>query len=53
MVLESGWKRTPSYYPILCFLDNTNEALAGILRTSRRGECKNNGSYKIFVSRDR
>jgi hypothetical protein len=25
------------YHPILCFLDNTNEALAGILRTGRAG----------------
>ena len=24
-------------HPILCFLDNTNEALAGILRTARAG----------------
>jgi hypothetical protein len=25
------------YHPLLCFLDNTNEALAGILRTGRAG----------------
>jgi hypothetical protein len=25
------------YHPMLCFLDNTNEALAGILRTGRAG----------------
>lgn len=31
------WKHTFGYHPIFCFLDNTNEALAGILRTGRAG----------------
>jgi len=31
------WKKTFGYHPILCFLDNTNEALAGILRPGRAG----------------
>jgi hypothetical protein len=31
------WKRTFGYHPLLCFLDNTNEALAGLLREGRAG----------------
>ncbi|MBR7826389.1 IS1380 family transposase [Actinospica sp. MGRD01-02] len=31
------WKRTFGYHPLLCFLDNTGEALAGILRPGRAG----------------
>jgi hypothetical protein len=31
------WKKTFGYHPILCFLDNTNEALAAILRPGRAG----------------
>jgi len=31
------WKKTFGYHPILAFLDNTNEALAGILRPGRAG----------------
>ncbi|MEV4418313.1 IS1380 family transposase, partial [Catellatospora sp. NPDC049609] len=31
------WKKTFGYYPLLCFLDNTREALAGLLRPGRAG----------------
>lgn len=31
------WKKTFGYHPILAFLDNTNEALAAILRPGRAG----------------
>ena len=31
------WKKTFGYHPIFCFLDNTNEALAAILRPGRAG----------------
>lgn len=31
------WKKTFGYHPLLCFLDNTGEALAGILRPGRAG----------------
>jgi hypothetical protein len=31
------WKRTFGYHPILCYLDNTREALSGMLRTGRAG----------------
>ena len=31
------WKRTFGYHPLLCFLDNTREALSGLLREGRAG----------------
>ncbi|MFI5916897.1 IS1380 family transposase [Dactylosporangium sp. NPDC051541] len=31
------WKSTFGYHPLLCFLDNTHEALAGLLREGRAG----------------
>jgi hypothetical protein len=31
------WKKTFGYHPLFCFLDNTREALAGILRPGRAG----------------
>lgn len=31
------WKKSFGYHPLLCFLDNTGEALAGILRPGRAG----------------
>jgi hypothetical protein len=31
------WKRTFGYHPILCFLDNTGEALSGLLRRGSAG----------------
>jgi hypothetical protein len=31
------WKKTFGFHPIFCFLDNTNEALAAILRQGRAG----------------
>lgn len=31
------WKKTFGYHPILAFLDNTNEALAAVLRPGRAG----------------
>jgi hypothetical protein len=31
------WKSTFGYHPLLCFLDNTREALAGMLREGRAG----------------
>jgi hypothetical protein len=31
------WKKTFGYHPMFCFLDNTNEALAAILRPGRAG----------------
>ena len=31
------WKRTFGYHPLLCFLDNSGEALSGILRSGRAG----------------
>ena len=31
------WKHTFGYYPMFCFLDNTREALAGLLRPGRAG----------------
>jgi DDE family transposase len=31
------WKRTFGFHPLVCFLDNTREALAGLLREGRAG----------------
>jgi hypothetical protein len=31
------WKRSFGYHPILCYLDNTREALSGLLRAGRAG----------------
>lgn len=31
------WKKTFGFHPLFCFLDNTNEALSGILRQGRAG----------------
>jgi hypothetical protein len=31
------WKKTFGYHPLFCFLDNSDEALAGILRPGRAG----------------
>jgi DDE family transposase len=31
------WKKTFGYHPLLCFLDNTSEALSGLLREGRAG----------------
>jgi hypothetical protein len=31
------WKHTFGFYPMFCFLDNTREALAGLLRPGRAG----------------
>jgi Transposase DDE domain group 1 len=31
------WKKTFGFHPLFCFLDNTREALAGILRPGRAG----------------
>src|SRR6185312_5924399 len=31
------WKKTWGYHPLLCFLDSTGEALAGILRPGNAG----------------
>lgn len=31
------WKKTFGYHPLLCFLDNTGEALVGLLREDRAG----------------
>ena len=31
------WKKTFGFHPLLCFLDNTGEALAGLLREGRAG----------------
>ena len=31
------WKKTFGYHPLLCFLDNTGEALAGLLRPGNAG----------------
>jgi hypothetical protein len=31
------WKRTFGFHPLLCFLDNTREALSGLLRPGRAG----------------
>jgi Transposase DDE domain group 1 len=31
------WKKTFGYHPLLCFLDNTREALSGLLREGRAG----------------
>jgi len=31
------WKRTFGYHPLLCLLDNTGEALSGVLREGRAG----------------
>ncbi|WP_034263549.1 IS1380 family transposase [Actinospica robiniae] len=31
------WKKTFGYHPLLCFLDNTGEALSGVLRPGRAG----------------
>lgn len=31
------WKKTFGYHPLLCFLDNTGEAMAAILRPGRAG----------------
>lgn len=33
----STWKKTFGYHPLFCFLDNTGEALAGLLREGRAG----------------
>lgn len=34
---SATWKRSFGYHPLLCFLDNTAEALAGLLRTGSAG----------------
>lgn len=34
---EATWKKTFGYHPIFCFLDNTGEALAGLLRAGSAG----------------
>ncbi len=31
------WKKTFGYHPLFCFLDNTSEALSGLLREGRAG----------------
>jgi hypothetical protein len=31
------WKKTYGFHPLLCFLDNTSEALSGLLRQGRAG----------------
>jgi Transposase DDE domain group 1 len=31
------WKKTFGYHPLFCFLDNTREALSGLLRAGRAG----------------
>jgi hypothetical protein len=31
------WKKTFGYHPLFCFLDNTREALSGLLREGRAG----------------
>ncbi len=31
------WKKTLGLHPLLCFLDNTGEALVGLLREARAG----------------
>lgn len=31
------WKKTYGYHPLFCFLDNTREALSGLLREGRAG----------------
>jgi hypothetical protein len=31
------WKRTFGFHPLFCFLDNTGEALSGLLREGRAG----------------
>ncbi len=31
------WKKTFGFHPLLCFLDNTGEALSGLLREGRAG----------------
>lgn len=33
----STWKKTFGFHPLFCFLDNTREALAGLLREGRAG----------------
>jgi Transposase DDE domain group 1 len=33
----STWKKTFGYHPLFCFLDNTSEALSGMLREGRAG----------------
>jgi hypothetical protein len=33
----STWKKTFGYHPLFCFLDNTREALSGLLREGRAG----------------
>jgi hypothetical protein len=32
-----AWKKTFGFHPLLCFLDNTGEALSGLLREGRAG----------------
>jgi Transposase DDE domain group 1 len=34
---DKTWKKTFGFHPIFCFLDNTREALAGLLRTGSAG----------------
>ena len=34
---DKTFKRTFGYHPLMCFLDNTNEALAGLLRNGNAG----------------
>lgn len=34
---DKTWKKTFGYHPIFCFLDNTGEALSGLLRTGSAG----------------
>jgi hypothetical protein len=38
------YKRGFGYHPLLCFLDNTGEALAGVLRPGNAGACRRNSA---------
>ena len=36
-ISDPTWKKTFGYHPLFCFLDNTREALSGLLREGRAG----------------
>jgi hypothetical protein len=42
------WKKTFGFHPLLCFLDNTGEALAGLLREGRAGSNTTNDHITVL-----
>jgi hypothetical protein len=43
-----AWKKTFGFHPLLCFLDNTGEALAGLLREGQAGSNTTTDHITVF-----